>query len=114
MVAQALAYSLFLAIPAVVLVALGIFSLVADTSTVEQLSDRLRPVMPQEAITLLQGSLERSTRVARSGRGDDGGRLRACVVDDHLRGLDAHVDHDPGLRPRRPARFCPTSGSSPS
>ena len=62
MVAQALAYSLFLAIPAVVLVALGIFSLVADTSTVERLSDRLRPVMPQEAIILLQGSLERSTR----------------------------------------------------
>src|SRR6478735_1410014 len=61
MVAQALAYSLFIAIPAVVLVALGIFSLVADTSTVERLADRLRPVMPQEAITLLQGSLERST-----------------------------------------------------
>ena len=61
MVAQALAYSLFIAIPAVVLVALGIFSLVADTATVERLADRLRPVMPQEAITLLQGSLERST-----------------------------------------------------
>ena len=61
MVAQALAYSLFIAIPAVALVALGIFSLVADTSTVERLADRLRPVMPQEAITLLQGSLERST-----------------------------------------------------
>ena len=62
MVAQALAYSLFLAIPAVVLVAIGIFSLVADTSTVGQLSDRLRPVMPERAIMLLQGTLQRSTQ----------------------------------------------------
>jgi membrane protein len=62
MVAQALAYSLFLAIPAAVLLALGIFSLVADASTVEQLMGRLRPVMPEEAITLLRDSLERSTR----------------------------------------------------
>lgn len=62
MVAQALAFSLFLAIPAAVLLALGVFSLVADASTVEQLMGRLQPVMPEEAITLLRSSLERSTR----------------------------------------------------
>ena len=73
MVAQALAYSLFLAIPATVLLALGIFSLVADASTVEQLMGRLKPVMPEEAITLLRGSLERSTR-------SHGGGLTMTVV----------------------------------
>ena len=38
--AQALAYSLFLAIPATMLVALGVFSLVADAETVNSLIDR--------------------------------------------------------------------------
>ena len=42
MVAQALAYSLFLAIPAAALLALGIFSLVADAGTVEELVGRMR------------------------------------------------------------------------
>ena len=37
-VAQALAYSLFLAIPAGMLVILGVFSLVADAGTVERLT----------------------------------------------------------------------------
>ena len=49
MVAQALAYSLFLAIPASLLVVLGVFSLVADPSTIESLIDRARAVMPDEA-----------------------------------------------------------------
>jgi membrane protein len=62
MVAQALAYSLFLAIPAAALLALGIFSLVADAGTVEELVGRLQTVMPEEATTLLRQSLERSTR----------------------------------------------------
>ena len=56
MVAQALAYSLFLAIPASLLVVLGVFSLVADPSTIESLIDRARAVMPAEAATLLQDS----------------------------------------------------------
>ena len=38
MVARALAYSLFLAIPAAALLALGVFSLVADAGTVESSS----------------------------------------------------------------------------
>ncbi|HET7513745.1 MAG TPA: YihY/virulence factor BrkB family protein [Gaiella sp.] len=62
MVAQALAYSLFLAIPAIVLLALGVFSLVADAQTVDQLMGRLGGVMPEEAITLLRQSLDRSTQ----------------------------------------------------
>lgn len=66
-IAQALAFSLFLAIPAAMLVALGVFSLVADASTVESLIDRVRTVMPEEAATLLRDSLRRSTESAGSG-----------------------------------------------
>ena len=62
MIAQALAYSLFLAIPAAALLALGIFSLVADAGTVEELVGRMQTVMPEEATTLLRQSLERSTQ----------------------------------------------------
>jgi membrane protein len=67
LVAQALAYSLFLAIPAAMLVALGVFSLVADASTVESLIDRAQTVLPEEAATLLRDSLRRSTDSPSSG-----------------------------------------------
>jgi membrane protein len=67
MVAQALAFSLFLAIPAFLLVVLGVFSLVADASTVETLVDRARTVMPEEAATLLRDSLRRSAGSTGSG-----------------------------------------------
>jgi membrane protein len=73
MVAQALAYSLFLAIPAAALLALGIFSLVADARTVEDLVGRLQTVMPAEATTLLRQSLERSTQ-------SHGGGLAMTIV----------------------------------
>jgi membrane protein len=66
-VAQALAYSLFLAIPATMLIVLGTFSLVADEQTVESLIDRARTVLPAEAASLLRDSLERSTRSSGSG-----------------------------------------------
>jgi membrane protein len=65
--AQALAYSLFLAIPAAMLVVLGVFSLAADASTVESLIERVRPVIPEEAATLLRDSLRRSTESTSSG-----------------------------------------------
>ena len=58
--AQALAYSLFLAIPATALVVLGVFSIVADAGTVESLVDRARDVMPAEAASLLRDSLQQS------------------------------------------------------
>ena len=66
-VAQALAYSLFLAIPATMLIVLGTFSLVADEQTVESLIDRARTILPAEAANLLRDSLERSTRSSGSG-----------------------------------------------
>src|SRR5262245_52011493 len=62
MMARALAYSLFLAIPATALVALGVFSLVADDSLIESLVKRFGSVMPEEATTLLRDSLQRSAR----------------------------------------------------
>jgi membrane protein len=67
MVAQALAYSLFLAIPASLLVVLGVFSLVADASTIESLIDRARAVMPGEAANLLRDSLRRTSESSGSG-----------------------------------------------
>jgi membrane protein len=60
-IAQALAFSLFLAIPAAMLVAFGVFSLVAEPSTIDSLIDRARAVMPAEAADLLSNSLRRST-----------------------------------------------------
>src|SRR3954451_14037839 len=65
--AQALAYSLFLAIPSMLLVALGIFSLVAHPSDVQKLVDRLGPILPPPAAFLLRARLERSTKSTRSG-----------------------------------------------
>lgn len=65
--AQALAYSLFLAIPAALLVVLGMFSLVADATTIESLIERARAVMPEEAATLLRDSLRRTAASTSSG-----------------------------------------------
>ena len=67
MIAQALAYSLFLAIPASLLVVLGVFSLVADPSTIESLIDRARAVMPDQAADLLRDSLRRTSESTGSG-----------------------------------------------
>ncbi len=65
--AQALAYSVFLAIPASFLVVLGVFSLAADPEDVANLVDRLETVMPPEAADLLGESLERSAGSSSSG-----------------------------------------------
>ena len=65
--AQAVAYSLFLAIPASLLLVLGVFSLVADAQLVDDLIDRAETVMPQEAATLLRDSLERTSASSGSG-----------------------------------------------
>jgi membrane protein len=58
-VAAALAYYAFLAIPSVLMVALGIFALVSDPAGVGTLVDRLSGVMPADARKLLQDSLTR-------------------------------------------------------
>jgi membrane protein len=65
--AQALAFSLFLAIPSVLLVLLGVFSLVADPDDVGRLVERLESVMPEEAADLLGQSLDRSVASTSSG-----------------------------------------------
>ena len=67
MTAQALAYALFLAIPGVLLVTLGAFSLAADEMDVARLVDRLEGVVPEEAATLLEDSLRRSAMSTRDG-----------------------------------------------
>ncbi len=67
LVAQALAYSLFLAIPSLLLVVLGVFSLVASPANITGLIDRLSGVIPSEAATLLTDSLRRSTESPRGG-----------------------------------------------
>jgi membrane protein len=71
--AAALAYYTFLSIPAALLVALGVFGLVASPGDVANLMDHLRGSIPSEAITLLRKSL---TRITRSG----GGSVTAVVV----------------------------------
>lgn len=57
--AAALAYYLFLAIPAALLLALGLFGLLAGPGSVETLVDRLGAVIPSEATTLVRDSLDR-------------------------------------------------------
>jgi membrane protein len=56
-IAAALAYYAFLAIPAALLVAVGIFSLVASPSTVTTVVDKLHGIVPSQATSLLDSSL---------------------------------------------------------
>ena len=57
--AAALAYYAFLALPATLLLVLGLFGLFADPADVASLMDRFATVAPEEAVDLLQGSLDR-------------------------------------------------------
>ena len=66
-IAASLAYYAFLAIPAALMVALGLFSVVADASTIQALVDKLGTVMPEQATELLKGSLTRMSENAGSG-----------------------------------------------
>jgi membrane protein len=65
--AAALAYYGFLAIPAVLLVVVGVFSRTAGTDTIESLIARLEGVVPEEALTLIQDSLSRATQNRNGG-----------------------------------------------
>jgi membrane protein len=67
MIASALAYSAFLAIPSVLLVAVGLFTLFAGPDTVASLIDRLGTVMPADATRLLGDSLQRLTERPSAG-----------------------------------------------
>ena len=57
--ASALAYSTFFAVPATLLVVLGIFSLTADPAMIDGLMDRLVTIAPAEAVDLIESSLVR-------------------------------------------------------
>ena len=59
MVASALAYSSFLAIPASLLVVTGVFTLVAGAGTIDDLVGHVGRVAPKETVTLLDDSLRR-------------------------------------------------------
>jgi membrane protein len=59
MMASALAYSAFFAIPSALLLVLGVFTLVADESTIAHLVDRLTAIAPSDAATLFGDSLRR-------------------------------------------------------
>jgi membrane protein len=59
MIAQALAYSVFMAIPAVLLVTLGLFTLFAGPQTITSLMHHFGTVMPRQATQLLGNNLTR-------------------------------------------------------
>jgi membrane protein len=66
-IAQALAYSLFLAIPATALVVLGVFSILADPRLIDDVIERAQTVMPAEAASLLRDSLLRTSQSSGGG-----------------------------------------------
>lgn len=70
--AAALAYYTFLSIPSILLVAVGLFGLVAGPDTVERMMDKLGSVIPADAINLLKDSLTRMTE-------SQGGGLAALI-----------------------------------
>jgi membrane protein len=57
MIASALAYSTFFAIPSVLLVVVGLFTLIAGPDTITTVMDKLGTVMPHQATQLLHQSL---------------------------------------------------------
>lgn len=59
MLASALAYSVFFAIPSVLLVVVGVFTLVVGPATITSLMQHFQHVMPAQATSLLGSSLKR-------------------------------------------------------
>jgi membrane protein len=70
--AAAVAYYAFLAIPALLLISVGVFSIFAGPDAVETIIDKLGSVIPAEAVTLLESSLRRTT--------EEGGGLTMILV----------------------------------
>jgi membrane protein len=60
MLASALAYASFFAIPSVLIVATGLFTLIAGPDTINNLMQQLHGVMPAQATSLLGSSLHRA------------------------------------------------------
>jgi membrane protein len=67
MLASALAYSSFFAIPAVLLLAVGLFTLIVGPDTITTLMGHFNHVMPAQATSLLGGSLHRLDRHPATG-----------------------------------------------
>jgi membrane protein len=59
MIAQALAYASFLAIPSALLVAVGVFTLFASPDTITNLMNSFGSIVPAQTTDLLGGSLQR-------------------------------------------------------
>ena len=57
MLASALAYNAFLAIPATLLLVVGLFSLVADPAVIDDVMEKLGTVAPGDAVTLVRDSM---------------------------------------------------------
>lgn len=70
--AAAVAYYAFLAIPALLLISVGFFSIFAGPGAVETVIERLGTVMPAEAVALLESGLRRTT--------EEGGGLTMIVI----------------------------------
>src|SRR5581483_6232566 len=64
---SALAYNSFLAIPSVLLVVLGVFTLVTGPDTINSLMQHFGHVMPAQATQLLRDSLNRLDRQPSAG-----------------------------------------------
>ena len=60
LLASALAYSTFFAIPSVLIVATGLFTLIAGPETITHVVNHFHGVVPREALTLLKQSLLRA------------------------------------------------------
>jgi len=65
--AAALAYYAFLAIPSALLIAAGLFGLVAGPSAIQTMIHHLSTVLPKEAVTLVDQSLTRLTNSPGTG-----------------------------------------------
>lgn len=73
LLASALAYSTFFAIPSVLIVGTGLFTLIASPQTITSVIDHFSGVMPKEALTLLKSSLHRADA-------HPGGSLVATII----------------------------------
>jgi membrane protein len=70
--AAAIAYYAFLAIPALLLISVGVFSIFASPSAVDTIVDKLGSVMPEEAVALLESGLDRTA--------EEGGGLTMILI----------------------------------
>ena len=98
MIASALAYSAFFAIPSVLLVVLGVFTLIADPATVSELVNRLSSIAPADAANLFGDSIVRLTESAIDQSAAHRCRSRARCLGDDERDDDLHDGAQPRLR----------------